>query len=75
MYGFVNNGNEAELRHQCTECGVTLSNGALKTFKKQHLNEISNAPGKAGGIFQGKIKISNISKYNEKQEQCYQCLA
>ncbi|XP_073711484.1 SCAN domain-containing protein 3-like [Misgurnus anguillicaudatus] len=37
-YGFVNGGDEAEPRAQCVECGLMLSNEALKPSKlKRHL--------------------------------------
>ncbi|XP_023813414.1 SCAN domain-containing protein 3-like [Oryzias latipes] len=37
-FGFVNGGSEAEPRAQCVECGLTLSNEALKPSKlKRHL--------------------------------------
>lgn len=34
-YGFVNGGSEAVPRAQCVECGLTLSNEALKPSKLQ----------------------------------------
>ena len=34
-YGFVNGGSEKEPRAQCVECGLTLSNEALKPSKLQ----------------------------------------
>ena len=37
-FGFVNGGDDSEPRAQCVECGLTLSNEALKPSKlKRHL--------------------------------------
>lgn len=36
-YGFMNGGYEAEPRAQCVECGLTLSNEALKPSKLKRL--------------------------------------
>lgn len=63
-YGFVNGGNEVEPRAQCVECGLMLSNEALKPSKlKRHLEtKHPTLVGKTVEFFQRKENGLQVQK-------------